>query len=129
MCTQHIKSPYANAETKISHIYTGPTDSTVYGDLVNCNQNGRLVAYTTKMYPNDDCTFFQVCSSLHIHNNLCTNNINMIYFKRFWRGSCQEHCMLVNKLEYSEKITLCKMKKIQELCQSEDFGFMKLDIR
>jgi 116 kDa U5 small nuclear ribonucleoprotein component len=60
MCIQHIKSPLGNAAIKIAHTYTGPTDSEMYADMKECNQNGKLVAHSTKMYPNDDCTFFQV---------------------------------------------------------------------
>lgn len=60
MCVQHIKSPVDNARTKISHTYTGPPESGAFMDMAECDQNGRLIAHSTKMYPNDDCTFFQV---------------------------------------------------------------------
>ncbi|XP_077296150.1 116 kDa U5 small nuclear ribonucleoprotein component [Arctopsyche grandis] len=60
MCVNNIKSPLQNAPTKIAHTYTGPPDSNLYTDMASCDQNGKLVAHSTKMYPNDDCTFFQV---------------------------------------------------------------------
>lgn len=44
MCVEHIKSPLDNAKTKIDHIYTGPNTSKVYDDMVNCDQEGVLMA-------------------------------------------------------------------------------------
>lgn len=61
MCVHHIPSPVHNARTKVEHIYTGPTDSQLAEDMINCDPDGRLMVHSTKMYPTDDCTFFQVC--------------------------------------------------------------------
>lgn len=60
MCVEHIKSPLENSKQKIDHIYTGPKEGALYEDMLNCNQNGNLIVHSTKMYPTDDCTFFQV---------------------------------------------------------------------
>lgn len=61
MCVEHVKSPLDNAKTKVDHIYTGPKEGLIYDDMVKCNQNGVLMVHSSKMYPTDDCTFFQVC--------------------------------------------------------------------
>lgn len=60
MCVEHIKSPLDNAKEKIDHIYTGPKEGIVYDGMVNCDQTGKLMVHSSKMYPTDDCTFFQV---------------------------------------------------------------------
>lgn len=60
MCTEHILSPIDNAKRKVEHIYTGPDNTKLYDDMVNCDQEGHLMVHSSKMYPTDDCTFFQV---------------------------------------------------------------------
>lgn len=60
MCVEHIKSPLDNAKEKIDHIYTGPKEGVIYDGMVNCDQNAKLMVHSSKMYPTDDCTFFQV---------------------------------------------------------------------
>lgn len=82
MCVEHIKSPLENAKKKVDHIYTGPNNSKIYDDMVNCDQEGLLMVihkynvynafkyflnewlylqvHSAKMYPTEDCTFFQV---------------------------------------------------------------------
>ncbi len=61
MCVEHIKSPMDNAKNKIDHIYTGPKEGILYDNMAACNQYGNLMVHSAKMYPTDDCTFFQVC--------------------------------------------------------------------
>jgi len=60
MCVQHIPSPADNAQLKVQHIYTGPLDTDLADDMRNCDPDGHLMVYSTKMYPTEDCTFFQV---------------------------------------------------------------------
>lgn len=60
MCVEHIKSPLDNAKDKVNHIYTGPKEGLLYDNMIDCNQNGNLMVHSSKMYPTDDCTFFQV---------------------------------------------------------------------
>ncbi|CAB3387422.1 Hypothetical predicted protein [Cloeon dipterum] len=60
MCVEHIKSPLDNARTKVEHIYTGPLDSEIAEDMCKCDPEGKLMVHSTKMYPTEDCTFFQV---------------------------------------------------------------------
>ncbi|KAJ4438891.1 U5 small nuclear ribonucleoprotein component [Periplaneta americana] len=60
MCVQHIPSPVDNAKLKVQHIYTGPLDSDLAEDMCNCDPEGHLMVHSTKMYPTEDCTFFQV---------------------------------------------------------------------
>ncbi|XP_044763809.1 116 kDa U5 small nuclear ribonucleoprotein component [Coccinella septempunctata] len=60
MCVEHVKSPLDNAKRKVNHIYTGPTTSKIYDDMIKCDQEGLLMVHSSKMYPTDDCTFFQV---------------------------------------------------------------------
>ena len=37
MCVAHVPNPKANAMAKVSHIYTGPTDSSLAQDMIDCN--------------------------------------------------------------------------------------------
>lgn len=60
MCVEHIPAPLENAPAKVKHIYTGPLDTSLAEDMCSCNPDGHLMVYSTKMYPTDDCTFFQV---------------------------------------------------------------------
>ncbi|KDR08844.1 116 kDa U5 small nuclear ribonucleoprotein component [Zootermopsis nevadensis] len=60
MCVQHIPSPVDNARLKVQHIYTGPLDTDLAEHMCSCNPDGHLMVYSTKMYPTEDCTFFQV---------------------------------------------------------------------
>lgn len=60
MCVEHIRSPLDNAKNKIDHIYTGPKEGMLYDGMASCDQTGNLMVHSAKMYPTDDCTFFQV---------------------------------------------------------------------
>uniref|UniRef100_A0A1Q3F5I6 116 kDa U5 small nuclear ribonucleoprotein component n=1 Tax=Culex tarsalis TaxID=7177 RepID=A0A1Q3F5I6_CULTA len=64
MCVEHIQSPLENAQTKIDHIYTGVKESGIYQDMLNCDQNAQLMVHSSKMYPTEDCTFFQVLARI-----------------------------------------------------------------
>ncbi|XP_050663601.1 116 kDa U5 small nuclear ribonucleoprotein component [Leptidea sinapis] len=59
MAVRHVPSPLDAAQRKVAHCYRG-VSGPLYEDMINCDQSGRLVAHTTKMYPTDDCTFFLV---------------------------------------------------------------------
>ena len=37
MCVNHIPSPLDHASVKVQHIYTGPIDSPLAQDMVNCD--------------------------------------------------------------------------------------------
>lgn len=43
MCVAHIPHPKSNALTKVSHIYTGPTDSLLAQDMIDCNPEVRFL--------------------------------------------------------------------------------------
>ncbi|KAK6625050.1 U5 small nuclear ribonucleoprotein component [Polyplax serrata] len=60
MCVSHIPSPQSNAKNKVQHVYTGPVDSDIAQNMINCSTEGHLMVHSTKMYPTDDCTFFLV---------------------------------------------------------------------
>lgn len=60
MCVEHIRSPAENAAMKIDHIYTGPKEGALYAGMRACDQRAELMVHSAKMYPTDDCTFFQV---------------------------------------------------------------------
>ncbi|XP_035780282.1 116 kDa U5 small nuclear ribonucleoprotein component-like [Anopheles albimanus] len=60
MCVDHVRSPLDNAQCKIDHIYTGVRESGIYQDMLNCDANAQLMVHSSKMYPTEDCTFFQV---------------------------------------------------------------------
>lgn len=60
MCVQHIPSPRANAQCKVEHIYTGPTDTELAATMFQCDPDGPLMVHTTKQYPTQDATAFHV---------------------------------------------------------------------
>ncbi|KAL5285301.1 EFTUD2 family protein [Megaselia abdita] len=64
MCVEHVKSPSDNAKNKTDHIYTGPKEGVLYDDMSQCNQSGVLMVHSSKMYPTEDCTFFQVLARI-----------------------------------------------------------------
>jgi len=75
MCVKHIPSPVVAARSKVEHIYTGPIESSLGQDMVNCDPEGQLVVHTTKQYPTEDCTGFYVLGrvlsgTLHAHQNV-----------------------------------------------------------
>lgn len=37
MCVNHIPSPHDHAAVKVQHIYTGPTDTPLALDMINCD--------------------------------------------------------------------------------------------
>ncbi|XP_052095208.1 116 kDa U5 small nuclear ribonucleoprotein component-like [Mytilus californianus] len=60
MIVEHIKSPMTNAQTKIEHMYTGPSDSDLAELMAQCDPEGPLMIHTTKLYPTQDATSFHV---------------------------------------------------------------------
>jgi U5 small nuclear ribonucleoprotein component len=75
MCVKHVPSPVTAARTKVEHIYTGPLESILGEDMVNCDPNGQRVVHTTKQYPTEDCTGFYVLGrvlsgTLHAHQSV-----------------------------------------------------------
>lgn len=60
MIVEHIKSPITNAQTKIEHMYTGPSDSDLAELMAQCDPEGPLMIHTTKLYPTQDATSFHV---------------------------------------------------------------------
>ncbi|XP_038209465.1 116 kDa U5 small nuclear ribonucleoprotein component [Zerene cesonia] len=63
MVTRHVPSPLEAAPRKVAHCYRGAAGA-LRDDMLACDQAGRLVAHTTKMYPTDDCTFFLVLARI-----------------------------------------------------------------
>ncbi|KAL4719058.1 hypothetical protein ACJJTC_015397 [Scirpophaga incertulas] len=66
MVVRHVPSPLDGAPRKVAHTYRGAEGAgdALRGDMLRCEQAGRLVAHTTKMYPTDDCTFFLVLARI-----------------------------------------------------------------
>ncbi|KAM7222564.1 P-loop containing nucleoside triphosphate hydrolase protein [Rhypophila decipiens] len=58
MVNQHIPSPAAAAEKKLQHYYTGPVDTKVAKSIMDCDQNGPLVVYITKLFSSPDAKSF-----------------------------------------------------------------------
>jgi len=60
MVGEHIPSPVGNAAQKVGQMYSGTSETERYEDMVNCDQDGRLMIHTTKQYPTEDTTCFHV---------------------------------------------------------------------
>ncbi|XP_067952205.1 116 kDa U5 small nuclear ribonucleoprotein component-like [Watersipora subatra] len=60
MISTMVRSPKANAQTKIEHVYTGPQDTELVESMVSCDAEGGLMVHTTKLYPTEDATSFHV---------------------------------------------------------------------
>lgn len=60
MVGEHIPSPVDNAAQKVGQMYSGTSETERYEDMVNCDQDGRLMIHTTKQYPTEDTTCFHV---------------------------------------------------------------------
>ncbi|CAG7720510.1 unnamed protein product, partial [Allacma fusca] len=75
MITDHVPAPGAITRTKLQNIYTGPLDSDIGDDMLNCDQDGTLMIHTTKNYPTEDCVCFHVfgrvfSGTLHANQNV-----------------------------------------------------------
>ena len=42
MCVEHIPSPQDNARRKVEHTYTGPSDSDLAEEMVQCSPEVRI---------------------------------------------------------------------------------------
>lgn len=58
MVCQHIPSPAEAAKQKLEQYYTGPLDSKVAESMLNCDQNGPLVLYVSKLFSAPDAKSF-----------------------------------------------------------------------
>lgn len=58
MVCQHIPSPAEAAKQKLQQHYTGPLDSKVAESMMNCDQNGPLVLYVSKLFSAPDAKSF-----------------------------------------------------------------------
>ena len=58
MVCQHIPSPAEAAKQKLQQYYTGPLDSKVAESMLNCDQNGPLVLYVSKLFSAPDAKSF-----------------------------------------------------------------------
>jgi len=60
MVVAHIPSPKENSEVKIETAYSGANDSYLTEELKRCDPDGPLVVHTTKQFPNEDASSFNV---------------------------------------------------------------------
>lgn len=58
MVCQHIPSPAEAAKQKLQQYYTGSLDSKVAESMMNCDQNGPLVLYVSKLFSAPDAKSF-----------------------------------------------------------------------
>jgi len=54
MCTIHLPSPRKAQKYRTKYLYEGPIDDKVAKDMYNCDPNGSLMMYISKMIPNPD---------------------------------------------------------------------------
>lgn len=74
-----MKSPLDNAKTKVEHIYTGPNTSKVYNDMINCDQEGLLMASTNFFLVIMENTYIYFRSIVQ----KCTLQ-KIVHFSKFW---------------------------------------------
>lgn len=55
---KYLPSPLVAQKHKVDVIYTGPSGSTTYESIKNCDPSGPLVIYISKMVPNDTGNFY-----------------------------------------------------------------------
>ena len=60
MITEHVPAPCEINKTRLMNVYTGPLDSQIGEDMLNCDPDGTLMVHTTKQYPTEDCVCFHV---------------------------------------------------------------------
>ncbi|KAJ2891119.1 hypothetical protein MKZ38_000913 [Zalerion maritima] len=58
MIVRHVPSPVDSAEKKLKRYYTGPLDTKVADRMKECDQDGPLVVYVTKLYNTVDAKRF-----------------------------------------------------------------------
>ncbi|KAJ4959295.1 hypothetical protein NE237_026406 [Protea cynaroides] len=58
MLIHHIPSAKDATAKKVKHIYTGPTDSSIFKAMEDCDPTGPLMINVTKLYPKSDCSVF-----------------------------------------------------------------------
>lgn len=61
MCVMHVPSPQAHAPIKVQHVYTGPIDSPLAQDMVNCDPEV-IYLFIFFCYPNEDIRTFIITS-------------------------------------------------------------------
>ena len=60
MVVAHFPSSKKNGKMKIETTYHGPIDSYLTEEMKRCDPDGPLVVHTTKQFPNEDATAFNV---------------------------------------------------------------------
>ncbi|KAI8063798.1 P-loop containing nucleoside triphosphate hydrolase protein [Gongronella butleri] len=58
MVVRHLPSPLANADQKISSLYSGPLDDAYATSMRACKADGPLMIHVTKLYNNKEATEF-----------------------------------------------------------------------
>lgn len=54
----HLPSPVDAQQYRVDHLYTGPKDDPCYQGIKNCDPNGPLVMYVSKLFPAPDLSRF-----------------------------------------------------------------------
>jgi elongation factor 2 len=54
----HLPSPVEAQSYRVDHLYTGPKDDLCYNGIKNCDPNGPLVMYVSKLFPSPDLSRF-----------------------------------------------------------------------
>lgn len=52
MCVTHVPSPQAHAPNKVQHVYTGPMDSSLAQDMVNCDPDVSILILASILLSN-----------------------------------------------------------------------------
>jgi elongation factor 2 len=58
MIITHLPSPVKAQQYRVDHLYTGPKDDVYYNAIKNCDPNGPLMMYVSKLFPTPDLSRF-----------------------------------------------------------------------
>lgn len=92
----HLPSPVKAQQYRVDHLYTGPKDDEYYAAIKNCDPNGPLMMYVSKLFPTPDLSRF-------------------FAFGRVFSGTITTSDVTIQRPEYivggSDGLSLCRVQK------------------
>lgn len=99
MIIKNLPSPVQAQSYRVDHLYTGPKDDVFYNAIKNCDPNGPLVMYISKLFPAPDMSRFYA-------------------FGRVFSGKVKPTMINIQGPEYTPetKTDVFKGRRIQNVC-------------